>query len=77
MRQRGLLVQFLPYFYTIVQKMRLEEMPLRRNSDEQDFELDEETDYLLQPTQDTIRLMISRNRRYNNGTKILKKLLCG
>ncbi|KAK2580739.1 hypothetical protein KPH14_011366 [Odynerus spinipes] len=57
--------------------MRLEEMPLRLSSDERDFEMDEETDYLLQPPEDSIRLLTSRRRRFNNCSKFLKSGLCG
>lgn len=57
--------------------MRLEEMPLRLNSDERDFEMDEETDYLLQPSEDSIRLLTSRRRRINNFSIFLRSCFCG
>ncbi|XP_060821154.1 probable phospholipid-transporting ATPase IIA isoform X1 [Bombus pascuorum] len=57
--------------------MRLEEMPLRLSSDERDFEMDEETDYLLQPSEDSIRLLTSRRRRINDFSIFLKNCLCG
>ncbi|XP_076766872.1 putative phospholipid-transporting ATPase IIB isoform X1 [Xylocopa sonorina] len=57
--------------------MRLEEMPLRLSSDERDFEMDEETDYLLQPSEDSIRLLTSRRRRINECSILLRNCLCG
>ena len=57
--------------------MRLEEMPLRLSSDERDFEMDEETDYLLQPSEDSIRLLTSRRRRINDFSIFLKNCFCG
>lgn len=57
--------------------MRLEEMPLRLSSDERDFEMDEETDYLLQPSEDSIRLLTSRRRRINNFSVFLRSCFCG
>lgn len=58
-------------------KMRLEEMPLRLNSDDQDFEVDdEESDFLLQSADVSIRMM-NRNKKINQCTKIFKQLLCG
>ncbi|KAG5336793.1 ATP9B ATPase, partial [Acromyrmex heyeri] len=58
--------------------MRLEEMPLRLSSDERDFEMDDdETDYLLQPSEDSIRQLTSRRRRIANCSKYLKSCLCG
>lgn len=58
--------------------MRLEEMPLRLSSDERDFEMDDdETDYLLQPSEDSIRQLTSRRRRIVNCSKYLKSCLCG
>ncbi|XP_043263652.1 probable phospholipid-transporting ATPase IIB isoform X1 [Colletes gigas] len=57
--------------------MRLEEMPLRLSSDERDFEMDEETDYLLQPSEDSIRLLTSRRRRINDCSIFLRNFLCG
>jgi phospholipid-translocating ATPase len=58
--------------------MRLEEMPLRLSSDERDFEMDdEETDYLLQPSEDSIRQLTSRRRRITDCSKYLKNCLCG
>ncbi|XP_011702092.1 PREDICTED: probable phospholipid-transporting ATPase IIB isoform X1 [Wasmannia auropunctata] len=58
--------------------MRLEEMPLRLSSDERDFEMDDdETDYLLQPSEDSIRQLTSRRRRIADCSKYLKSCLCG
>jgi len=58
--------------------MRLEEMPLRLSSDERDFEMDDdETDYLLQPSEDSIRQLTSRQRRVADCSKYLKSCLCG
>ncbi|XP_046738468.1 probable phospholipid-transporting ATPase IIB isoform X1 [Diprion similis] len=57
--------------------MRLEELPLRLSSDERDFEMDEETDYLLQPSEDSIRLLASRNRRFNTCSRFCTNILCG
>ncbi|XP_043268864.1 probable phospholipid-transporting ATPase IIB isoform X1 [Venturia canescens] len=57
--------------------MRLEEMPLRMSSDERNFEMDEETDYLLPPTEDSMRPLITRTRRINNCSRFFKNFLCG
>ncbi|GAB1863273.1 Phospholipid-transporting ATPase [Camponotus japonicus] len=58
--------------------MRLEEMPLRLSSDERDFEMDDdETDYLLQPSEDSIRQLTSRRRRIKDCSKYLRNCLCG
>ncbi|XP_063989984.1 probable phospholipid-transporting ATPase IIA isoform X1 [Diachasmimorpha longicaudata] len=57
--------------------MRLEEMPLRLSSDDRNFEMDEETDYLLQPSDDNYPPIIKRNRRMNACTGFLKNFLCG
>ncbi|XP_034948082.1 probable phospholipid-transporting ATPase IIB isoform X1 [Chelonus insularis] len=58
--------------------MRLEEMPLRMSSsDDRNFEMDEETDYLIQPTNDNLRPLIIRNRRINACTRFFKYFLCG
>ncbi|XP_033225307.1 probable phospholipid-transporting ATPase IIA isoform X2 [Belonocnema kinseyi] len=58
---------------------RLEEMPLRINSEEQVFEMDEdeETDYLLQTSENNIRLMTARNRKYSNCFNSMRRLFCG
>ena len=62
--------------------MRLEELPLQRNSsDERDFEMDEETDYLLQPPTDArIKMMNNRRKRSRqiyDCTKLIKFIFCG
>lgn len=57
--------------------MRLEELPLRLSSDERDFEMDEETDYLLQSSEDSIRVLASRNRRINACSRFCTNFLCG
>lgn len=57
--------------------MRLEELPLRLSSDERDFEMDEETDYLLQSSGDSIRLLNSRKHRVSKCSKFFKTCLCG
>lgn len=58
--------------------MRLEEMPLRMSgTDDRNFEMDEETDYLLQPTEDNYRPFIKRNRRFNVCSTLLKHFFCG
>ncbi|XP_043462367.1 probable phospholipid-transporting ATPase IIA isoform X2 [Leptopilina heterotoma] len=56
---------------------RLNQMPLRINSEEQVFEMDEETDYLLQTSETNIRLMTARNRRYSNCFNSMRRLFCG
>lgn len=58
---------------------RLEEMPMRINSEEQMFEMDEdeETDYLLQTSENNIRLMTARNRKYSNCFISMRRLFCG
>lgn len=64
--------------------MRLEEMPRIGSSDaERDFEMDEETDYLLQPPEDSIHLMMqatcksNRQRRLSKCSGFFKHVLCG
>ena len=52
-------------------------MPLRMSTDERNFEMDEETDYLLQPTDDSMRPLITRTRRMNNCSRFVKHFLCG
>ncbi|KAH0552697.1 probable phospholipid-transporting ATPase IIB isoform X1 [Cotesia glomerata] len=58
--------------------MRLEEMPLRMTTEdrERDFEMDDETDYLIQPD-DNFRPIIKRNRRLNACGHFIKCLFCG
>lgn len=57
--------------------MRLEEMPLRMSSEDRNFDMDEETDYLLQPTDDAMRPIIKRNRRINACSRFFKHFFCG
>ena len=52
-------------------------MPLRLNSEEQVFEMDEETDFLLQTSENSIRLMTARNRKYSNCFNSMRRLFCG
>ncbi|XP_014217448.1 probable phospholipid-transporting ATPase IIA [Copidosoma floridanum] len=54
--------------------MRLQPIPV--SSDERDF--DEETDYLLQPTEDsTVKYKRSRDRRFFKCSRLLTHVLCG
>ncbi|XP_008558016.1 probable phospholipid-transporting ATPase IIA isoform X1 [Microplitis demolitor] len=57
--------------------MRLEEMPLRMTTEDRNFDMDEETDYLIQPSDENFRPILKRNRRLNACTHFLKCFFCG
>lgn len=50
---------------------------MRMSPEDHDFEMDEETDYLLQPADDSMRLNVNRYRRINACSKFFKHFLCG
>jgi hypothetical protein len=72
-----LILEFLCSFFSdLFQTGSMEEVPLRINADERDFEMDE-SDFLLQPPDHEIRSSASRYRSSKRCARCLPLLLCG
>ncbi|XP_049763224.1 probable phospholipid-transporting ATPase IIA isoform X1 [Schistocerca cancellata] len=57
-------------------RLEMEDVPLRMNSDERDFEIDE-TDFLLQHSDHDLRTNSAKHRRFKRCSKCLSLFFCG
>ena len=69
-------LSFCVLFFRLFQTGSMEEVPLRINPDERDFEMDE-SDFLLEPPDHEIRSSTSRYRSAKRFARCLPLLHCG